>query len=133
MHLDIFFEVPLVIQIHALAALAALLLGAGLLLGPKGTLPHRSLGMIWALLMAVAAISAIFIRQLNDGSFSPIHIFVPLTLGGLAGLAYSLRRGAPKGAHKKRVLSLYFAALVVPGLFAFIPGRLMHIVVFGTG
>ncbi|WP_203290941.1 DUF2306 domain-containing protein [Maricaulis parjimensis] len=131
MNWNIFFSVSPVIQIHALAALAALVVGAILLLGPKGTLPHRAMGIVWALLMLAAAVSAFFIRQINDGGFSLIHIFVPLTLAGLVGLVFSVRRGAPKGAHRKRVQSLYFAALVIPGLLAFVPGRLMHIVVFG--
>ncbi len=133
MNLYAFTDVPLVIQIHALAALAALLVGGVLLLGPKGTLPHRVMGTGWAVLMLIAAISAIFIRQLNDGNFSPIHLFVPLTLAGLVGLVFSVRRGARPGQHKARVMSLYFAALVLPGLFAFVPGRLMHVVLFGGG
>jgi uncharacterized membrane protein len=46
------------IQVHAFAAMAAFALGAVQLVAPKGTLPHRTIGWIWAgLMMAVAASS----------------------------------------------------------------------------
>lgn len=34
-------------------------------------------------------------------------------------------------AHKKAMISIYFGALVIAGLFTFLPGRIMHAVVFG--
>ena len=54
MNLQAFLDASPVIQLHALAALAALLLGAVQLFGPKGSLPHRWLGLVWAGLMALA-------------------------------------------------------------------------------
>ena len=33
--------------------------------------------------------------------------------------------------HKKAMISIFFGALVVAGLFTFLPGRIMHAVVFG--
>jgi uncharacterized membrane protein len=36
------------IPLHALAAIAAFILGVVQLIAPKGTLPHRTLGWIWA-------------------------------------------------------------------------------------
>jgi uncharacterized membrane protein len=132
MNLQAFLDASPVIQVHALAAIAALLLGAVQLFGPKGTLPHRWLGLVWAGLMALAAITAIFIREVNAGGFSFIHLFIPLTLFGLVGLARSVRPGARKGSHRRLVLTLYLAALVLPGLFTLVPGRLMHSVLFGA-
>ena len=34
-------------------------------------------------------------------------------------------------AHRKAMISIFFGALVVAGLFTFLPGRIMHAVVFG--
>ncbi|WP_394693020.1 DUF2306 domain-containing protein [Hyphobacterium sp.] len=125
-----FFRAPLIIQIHAGAALSALLLGAVQLLAPKGTIPHRTLGYVWAGLMFTTAITAIFIREINDGNFSFIHIFVPLTLMGLYGMI-THARAMRTDKHRNAVLGLFLGALVVPGLFAFMPGRLMFQMFFG--
>lgn len=125
-----FFRAPVIIQVHAGAALAALLLGAVQLLAPKGTIPHRTLGYSWAVLMFVTAITAIFIREINQGSFSFIHIFVPLTLMGLYGMI-THARAMRTDKHRNAVLGLFLGALVVPGLFTFMPGRLMWQMFFG--
>jgi uncharacterized membrane protein len=37
------------IPLHALAAMAAFVLGVVQLAAPKGTLPHRTLGWIWVI------------------------------------------------------------------------------------
>lgn len=131
MNIDAFIAAPWIIQLHALSALAALAIGLVQWLGPKGHLPHKMLGMIFVCLMAVTAVSAIFIRQINDGGFSWIHIFVPITLIGLTGLVWSVRRG-DLARHRKNATSLFFAALMIPGLLAFVPGRLMFTTVFGA-
>lgn len=125
MNIDAFLAAPALIQIHTGSAAAALAVGAVQLVGPKGALPHRLLGTIWAGLMALVATTAIFIREVNDGNLSFIHLFIPLTLFGLVGLARSVQL-RQRGRHRRIVLGLYFGALVVPGLFAFLPGRLMH-------
>lgn len=128
MNIDAFFNAPWHIQLHALSAIAAVVLGAVQLIAPKGTLPHRQLGYVWVTLMLIVAITAIFIR--TSGSFSWIHIFVPLTIFGVAGLIIQARKGLV-ARHRGTVLGLYLGALMIPGAFSFIPGRLMHTVVFG--
>ncbi len=125
-----FAKAPLIIQVHAGAAIAALVLGLVQLFAPKGTIPHRTLGYVWAVLMLVTATTAIFIRQINDGSFSFIHIFVPLTFFGLFGVI-THARAMRTDKHRNAVLGLFLGALVVPGLFAFMPGRLMWQMFFG--
>ena len=62
------------IQLHAFSALAAFGLGAMQLAAPKGTLPHRTLGWIWVLLMVIVAASSFWIHELRVwGAWSPIH------------------------------------------------------------
>lgn len=125
-----FSRAPVIIQIHAGAAIAALVLGLVQMFAPKGTIPHRSLGYVWALLMVVTATTAIFIRQINPGGFSFIHIFVPLTFFGLFGVI-THARALRTDKHRNAVFGLFFGALVIPGLFAFMPGRLMFQIFFG--
>jgi uncharacterized membrane protein len=119
------------IPVHAFAAMAAFALGVVQLAAPKGTLPHRTLGWIWVALMAIVAISAFWIHQLRIlGPFSPIHllsIYVPIMLvvGVLAARRHNVQR------HRRTMIGLFAGALIIAGLFTFMPGRVMHAVVFG--
>ena len=119
------------IPLHALAAMAAFALGIVQFAGRKGTLPHRTLGWIWVALMAVVAISSFWIHEIRLlGPWSPIHllsIFTPIML--VLGVWYA-RRHKVRG-HKITMISIFAGALVVAGLFTFVPGRIMHAVVFG--
>lgn len=128
MNIEAFIQAPWHIQLHALAAIAAVGLGAIQLIAPKGTIPHRQLGYVWVGLMLTVAVTAIFIR--TAGGFSWIHIFVPLTIAGVAGLIFQARKGLV-AKHRGTVLGLYIGALMIPGAFSFLPGRLMHTVVTG--
>ncbi|MEM6908523.1 MAG: DUF2306 domain-containing protein [Pseudomonadota bacterium] len=114
----------LAVIIHVGTVLPAIPLGGFLLLAPKGTPMHKQLGKVWVALMVTTALSAIFIK--SSGSFSFIHLFIPMTLWASYKLVATARRGDMKG-HKKEILSLYLGALMIPGIFSFaIPGRLMH-------
>ena len=119
------------IPLHAFAAMAAFALGIVQFAAPKGTLPHRTLGWIWVALMAVVAVSSFWIHQIRlVGPWSPIHllsIFTPIML--VVGVLYA-RRHNVRG-HKITMISIFAGALVVAGLFTFVPGRIMHAVVFG--
>ena len=120
-----------VIQVHAFAAMAALLLGVVQLSAPKGTLPHRTLGWIFAALMAAVAISSFWIHELRIiGPFSPIHLLSIFTLAVLPFAVLAARRHDVV-RHRRRMIGLFLGALVVAGLFTLLPGRIMHAVVFG--
>ena len=130
MNVDAFFAAPLIIQVHALSAIGALGLGLVQFAAPKGAIPHRILGYVWVALMAITAGTAFFIRSHPDGHFSWIHIFVPLVLFGVVDLSVRARRGLT-GKHRAAAITLFLGALVIPGAFTFLPGRLMNQVVFG--
>ncbi|MBS0535106.1 MAG: DUF2306 domain-containing protein [Proteobacteria bacterium] len=119
------------IQVHAFAAIAAFVLGGIQIAGPKGTLPHRLIGTAWAVLMFGVAVSAFFIHQLRVwGPWSPIHILAAWTLVTLPiALWRAHKHDVPH--HRRAMLSLYLGALLIAGLFTFLPGRIMHAVVFG--
>lgn len=119
------------IQLHAFAALAAFVLGVVQLTAPKGTLPHRTLGWVWVALMATVAGSSFFIHEIRLwGPWSPIHILSIFSLVMLAlGVRYA-RRHRVRG-HRVTMVSVFAGALTVAGLFTFVPGRIMHAVLFG--
>lgn len=119
------------IQVHAFAALAAFVLGAVQLAAPKGTLPHRTLGWVWAAIMLVVAASSFWIHTIRQwGDFSAIHLLSIFTLLMLPlGLWYAHRHQVR--GHAITMTSLFVGALVIAGAFTLVPGRIMHHVVFG--
>jgi uncharacterized membrane protein len=120
-----------IIQVHAFAAIAAFVLGIVQLAGPKGTLPHRTIGWTWVTLLAVVAISSFWIDELRViGPFSPIHLLSIFTLVMLPLAVLHARRHRVV-QHRRAMISIFFGALVVAGLFTLLPGRIMHAVVFG--
>ena len=120
------------IQLHAFVAMAAFVLGVVQLAASKGTLPHRMLGWIWVGLLLTISVSSFFIH--GDSyrlwrNWSPIHllsVFTPLMLilGVLAARSHRVR------AHQITMISIFTGALVIAGIFTFVPGRIMHDVVF---
>jgi len=119
------------IQLHAFAAMTAFALGVVQLAAPKGTLPHRTLGWIWVVLMLGVSVSAFFIHQLRLwGAWSPIHLLAIFTLTMLPVAVWAAHRHRVN-RHRRAMIGIFVGALVIAGLFTFVPGRIMHAVVFG--
>ncbi len=122
---------PAVIQLHALAAAAAFALGTLQLAAPKGTLPHRLFGWLWAALMLAVIVSSFFIHTIRMwGPWSPIHLLSLFTLVMLPLAVLHARRHDVR-QHRRAMLGLFVGALVIAGIFTLLPGRIMHAVVFG--
>ena len=122
---------PLLVQIHAWAAIAALLLGLVQFAGPKGTRAHRVMGWSWLGLMAAVAASSFWITGVaGPGSWSWIHGLSAGTLV-LLPLAWMAARRGRIGAHRNAMAALVLGGLVVTGAFTLLPGRIMGAVVFG--
>jgi uncharacterized membrane protein len=120
-----------VIQMHAYAAMGALVLGAVQFAAPKGTLPHRTIGAIWVTLMLVVSISAFFIHKIRLwGEWSPIHLLAIFTLLMLPLAVWNAHSHQVK-KHQRAMIAIYTGGLVIAGLFTFVRGRIMHAVVFG--
>jgi uncharacterized membrane protein len=119
------------VPVHAFAAMAAFALGVVQLAAPKGTLPHRTLGWIWVILMALVAISSFWIHELRViGPWSPIHLLSIFTLAMLVrGVWFARNHNVRR--HRLTMTITFAGALVIAGLFTFLPGRIMHAVVFG--
>lgn len=119
------------IQIHTAAALSAFALGLVQFAAPKGTLPHRTLGWAWVLLMVTVCLSAFFIHELRTwGEWSPIHLLAIFTLIMLPLAVLRARRHEVAG-HKRAMTSIFLGALLIAGLFTVWPGRIMYEVVTG--
>lgn len=123
------------IKIYVATVVPAFVIGTyQILISRKGALFHRALGYLYLALMTVTSISALFIHSLMPNGpfygFSPIHLLIPLTLFGVVG--------ALRGAwthnirlHRTAMISVYIGGILIAGTLAFLPGRIMHAVVFG--
>lgn len=112
------------IKLHAFAAMAAFALGAVQLAAPKGTLPHRTLGWIFAALMVVVAVSS---RPSQHhirlwGPFSPIHLLSIFTLITLPMGVWSAHRHRVRH-HRRAMQGLFFGRPVFAGLLTFLPAH----------
>lgn len=119
------------IQLHVVSACMALLVGLAQLALRKGTPIHRWTGWFWIALMAVVALSSFFIHSIQlVGPWSPIHLLSVYTLVMLWAGVRAGRKGKTR-EHAYTMAALFVFALIGAGAFTLLPGRLMHIVLFG--
>jgi len=136
-HTEIAMQMSPVIAIHLAAASSALLLGPVVLWTRRGRVQrpwlHRALGYAWVTLMVLAAVSALWIRDFrlpNIGGYTPIHLLVPATFGGLALAFWRLsRRNIP--GHRRAMQITYVAGCIVAGSFALLPDRYLGQLLWG--
>ena len=111
--------------------MAAFVLGVVQLAAPKGTLPHRTLDWIWAGLMMAVAVSSLWIHQIRLlGPWSPIHLLSILVLVTVPLGVWRAHRHEVAD-HRSIMILIFSGALVIAGLFTLLPGRIMHVVLFG--
>lgn len=131
------------IAVHLTAALGALVVGPVALWARRGHSQrvattqrprlHRAAGYAWVTLMLLTALSALFVHDPALPGWlglSPIHLFVPYTLGGLFLAFRRLFRGDVAG-HRKSMLGLYLGACVGAGAFTLLPQRYLGQLVWG--
>lgn len=117
------------LTVHITAALAALCLGPVAIWARRGRMVrpqlHRAFGYAWVTVIAITALSAIFIRayQLpNIAGYSPIHLLIPLTFYSLYKAFQYLAQGNFMG-HRKAMQSLYINTCLIAGVFTLLPNR----------
>lgn len=120
----------LALATHLITVVPAIPLGTYVILSRKGGARHKLLGKIWLSLMFVTAIATVFIRNVNHGQFSWIHLFTLLTFVAVPRAILSARQGNI-AAHKNHLRNFFIGALVIAGLTAFAPGRTMWQWAFG--
>ena len=117
-------EAPTAVQIHAFAALEAVLLTPIVLFRKKRDIIHRISGYIWVTNMLIAAFSSFWIMEIQlVGPFSPIHALSLYVIFNVVNAVRHARRGNMQGT------ALW--GLGIAGAFTLLPGRRMNEVIFG--
>jgi uncharacterized membrane protein len=120
-----------VIILHVLAAVVAIVAGPAGLFRRSRDIWHRGAGVVCVMALLVAATSSFFIHEARMfGPFSIIHGLSVLTLVGLLQGMWALLRG-DRRKHGRIMRGLYLQALIVAGVFTFLPGRRMNAMIFG--
>lgn len=106
---------------HAFAATVALPLGGWqLFLSTKGDHQHRIVGRTWGALMLYVAVTSFWIKELEPGRFTFIHILSVVTLITVSLGVWSARRGNIESHRGNMIgswlglLGAFIGAVVVP-------------------
>lgn len=118
------------VLVHIATVIPAIPLGLYVLVARKGGARHKTLGRLWLALMVTTAAASLFIRHMNGGGFGPIHLLSLLTLIGAVRVIDTARR-RDLAKHRQTVVALFTGALIVAGVFTFVPGRLFWLWTFG--
>ncbi|EON15654.1 DUF2306 domain-containing protein [Pandoraea sp. SD6-2] len=113
------------VGMHLGAAVAAVLLGVGILLMRRGTSRHRWVGRLWVAAMAVTAATSFGIRELGGGHLSWLHALSAYVLTGLVLAVVAIRRGNVS-AHRRQMLGLYAGLVIAGGAAVLMPGRVLN-------
>ena len=119
---------------HLATVVPCFVIGTVLLLIQKGTRIHKGFGRIYMVLMLLTALVTLFMpaqigpRVLDH--FGWIHGFSFLTLYTVPTAYLAIKKGNVK-AHRRKMVLLYFGAIIIAGGFTFTPGRYLHDLFFG--
>lgn len=121
------------IQLHATAAMLALVLGPLALYRTRRDLLHKVTGYVWMSAILVTALSSFAITSFGIiGPISPIHLLSVLALWSLWRGVTTIRAGNV-AVHRATLRNLYWRGLMIAGLFNFLPtGRMVNQAVFPT-
>ena len=81
------------IWVHFIAAVLAIMLGLINLVSEKGTLQHRMVGWFWLIIMSFVAVSSFWIREINGGDFSWIHLLTIWAIISMGIAIISIKKG----------------------------------------
>ena len=114
---------------HLATVIPCFIIGTILLYIKKGTKVHVGLGRIYMVLMMITAVITLFMpahvggRFLNH--FGWIHLFSFLTIYTVPTAYWAVKKGNIK-SHKRKMILLYFGAIIIAGGFTFMPGRYLY-------
>ncbi|MDI1288124.1 MAG: DUF2306 domain-containing protein [Reyranella sp.] len=117
-------------QIHLATISAAFVIGSWMMIRPKGTRPHRALGMTYIALMTVSAVSTFWVRGIAHGGFSFLHLLSAFVLVALPFAWIMARRGRVQ-IHRFIMIGVYAGGIWIAGLLTLLPGRVLSKAVFG--
>lgn len=120
--------------LHLVTVVPCFFIGGVLLIIKKGTPIHRNWGKAYMVLMLFTAVVTLFMpAQVGPAllnHFGWIHLFSFLTIYTIPTAYLAIRKGDVK-AHKRKMILLYFGAIIIAGGFTFTPGRYLHDLFFG--
>lgn len=115
--------------LHLATVIPCFFIGTLLLLIKKGTVIHKNFGRVYMVLMLFTAFVTLFMPAAVGpqflGHFGWIHLFSFLTLYTVPTAYTAIKKGNVR-AHKRKMILLYFGAIIIAGGFTFVPGRFMH-------
>ncbi|WP_339916349.1 DUF2306 domain-containing protein [Yeosuana marina] len=115
--------------LHLATVLPCFIIGTVLLVIKKGTTIHVNFGRIYMILMLFTAIVTLFmpahVGPKIFNHFGWIHSFSFLTIYSVPTAYWAIKKGNVK-AHKRKMILLYFGAIIIAGAFTFSPGRYLH-------
>ena len=115
---------PLLVS-HVVAALTSVVLGGyQLWRRPRGDARHRLLGRTWAVLLLWTAITSFWIRDINEGAFSWLHVLSVVTLVTVTLGVVNARRGNVQ-AHRGNMVGSWLGAVGAMLAAIAIPDRMI--------
>ncbi|MFM5916398.1 MAG: DUF2306 domain-containing protein [Novosphingobium sp.] len=117
-------RVPAIIWLHLATIAIALGLTPVLLLRQRGDDLHRVLGWTWASAMFATGILTLFVRVINPGHLSPIHVLSVLTIVAVPRLVLQARRHRI-AQHRRGVRTVVTFALLLAGVLTLPFGRML--------
>ena len=119
---------------HLATVLPAAVLGAWLLLRPKGSPMHRLLGKAYMSLMLVTALITLFIEaQVGPqflSHFGAIHLLSVLVIYSVPRAYFAAKAGDDR-THRSNMLGVYLGGILIAGAFTLVPGRYLNGMLFG--
>ncbi len=120
--------------LHLATVVPAFFIATYILIARKGTPKHKLLGKVYVTLMLVTAFVTLFMQAVVGPTFLNhfgfIHLLSLLVFVTVPRAIFAIRRG-DVAAHKKHMVGLYIGALLIAGTLAMMPGRMMHLWIFG--
>ncbi|MES2902782.1 MAG: hypothetical protein V4696_01230 [Pseudomonadota bacterium] len=117
-------QVPGLVWAHLATIAIALGLTPVMLLRRRGDDTHRTLGWIWAAAMFLTAFDTMFIRLVNRGGFSWIHLLSIWTMIQVPLIVWRARSHNVAG-HRSAVRGMVTGALLIAGFFTFMFDRML--------
>ncbi|WP_338357904.1 DUF2306 domain-containing protein [Yeosuana marina] len=115
--------------LHLATVLPCFIIGTVLLVIKKGTTIHVNFGRVYMILMLFTAMVTLFmpahVGPKIFNHFGYIHSFSFLTIYTVPTAYWAIKKGNVK-AHKRKMILLYFGAIIIAGAFTFSPGRYLH-------
>jgi uncharacterized membrane protein len=115
---------PLLVS-HVVAALTGVLLGAHQVWRrPHGDTRHRVLGRVWVVVLLWTAVTSFWIRHLDDGSFSWLHVLSVVTVVTVTLGVVNARRGRV-AAHRGNMVGSWLGAVGAMVAAVAVPARMI--------